>query len=133
MGTSDEHREGSLVESESVSEPTTLRVRERDGIRIAEIVGDLDLSNADGLLASLQAASDGQDAFVISLEHCDYCDSHGLAMLVALSRQSAGRLVIAASRRTRRLFEITGIDKLLDVAESTEGALLRLRSKGSEG
>lgn len=115
-----------LVVDSSPVEPTTLRVKERDGFRIAEVVGDLDLSNVDAILRALREASDGQDALVISLEHCDYSDSHGLAMLVALVRQSTARLVIAASRRTRRLFEITGVDKILEISESVDGALLTL-------
>ena len=110
-----------------------IHVSDVEGVRMISVLTDIDVVTTDALLQSLHDAAANHQRLILSLQRCDYCDSHGLAMLVALSRQSAGRLVIAASRRTRRLFEITGIDKLLDVAESTEGALLRLRSKGSEG
>jgi anti-anti-sigma factor len=103
--------------------------RPEAGTAAVAIVGDLDHDTADRLLAEVTgaAAVAGTERIVLDCAGLEFCDSHGLAMLLMVQRRiaAAGVELALDNRRARldRLFAITGTAELLT------GAVPRVRSQ----
>ena len=90
--------------------------------------GQLTLNNRsefkERVLARLAA---GDTDFVIDFDEADYIDSSGLGVLVSLSkhiRDENGRLKLAGlNEDLARLFALTKLDSLFDIAENRADAL----------
>jgi anti-sigma B factor antagonist len=93
-----------------------------DHVRVV-IAGEVDFANAARLSAALERAdrSSGQN-IVLDLADLTFIDSTGLRELVSAARTARryGRRIVAvnASHHIQRLFELTAIDKTIDVAKS---------------
>jgi anti-anti-sigma factor len=101
-----------MIDVESTETATIVRVR-----------ADLDIASVDTLQSAIDIAASGSDLpIVVSLEDCPYCDSTGLRLFVATSKRLGARfaLVVPASSRCFRVFEITGLKKALPVYPSVE-------------
>ncbi|WP_181782107.1 STAS domain-containing protein [Pseudonocardia pini] len=91
---------------------------EPDVVAVA-VVGDLDLATADRLLGEVtEAATEpGLARVVLRCAELDFCDSHGLAVLLMIQRRltAAGIGLSLDDRRPRldRLLTITGTAALL--------------------
>jgi anti-sigma B factor antagonist len=82
-------------------------------VRLA-LQGELDLSNAPTLEASLTNAIDSGKKVVIDLDQLEFLDSTGIALLVGvLQRHDAERFSFLPSRSSGvcRLLNLTGLDK----------------------
>jgi len=103
-------------------------VSELNGVRTASVVGDLDLSNAQAIRESLETAAEDRDKFVVSFERCGYCDSSGIAILVALQHRLGDGLavVVPPEAQLRRILSIVGIDRVMRIASSVEEAIAEL-------
>ena len=106
----------------SVSEFFSVRNDVRNGVARVVVRGELDLGAVpilDGHLTSLQ--QDGVRAIILDLRDLSFIDSTGLRVLLAASRRAANdghRLaIVGASEPARRLFEITGTERILDQPE----------------
>lgn len=106
---------------------------ERDGVEIARIAGELDLSNtadiADALFAEMSSDRLG---LVIDMSELRHIDSSGVRVLFDLSRrlgQRRQRLAVAvpADARIRAVLELAAVETRLPVTESVEEALLAIR------
>ncbi len=95
------------------------------GAVVLRVSGELDLASAPRLEEALAAVS--ADPTVIDLSQCTFLDSSGVRVLA-----SAGRGISESGRRFAlvttdpgllRIFEITGVDSMLAVHQSTESAL----------
>ena len=109
----------------------TVHITDRNGIRVGEVVGEIDVSNAHLVLDILRNASDGQLAFILSLENCGFCDSHGLSALIALGRQFGRTMVIALPQTSmlRKVFTTMAIEKIIRIEDSVDLAYERLTGR----
>lgn len=105
-------------------------VEERDGCTVVTARGQLDVATAPALHQRLeQAQLDRGSAVVLDLDGIEFVDDLGLGVLLAAvkrARQSNGRLLVVANRpRVLELFELTGLDRVLEVAPDVPTALRR--------
>ena len=101
---------------------------DRDGARVIELTGDLDVYTAPRLrdmAAGLISA--GHSRLVIDLERCEFIDAAGLAVIVGtLKRVRAcdGSLaIVCTGERIRKIFEITGLTRVLTFCGTVDDAL----------
>lgn len=102
-----------------------VEVLEENLVHYFKVVGEVDAFTAPVLKERLVSVQDkpGIQA-VIDLSEVDYIDSTGLGIFIgfykALQQQEGYVKIIGVNDRLKRLFEITGIDKIIDI-EVTKG------------
>ncbi len=89
--------------------------------------GEMDLDTAPQLTATLDAAiRESRGAFVIDLCDVTFLDSSGVSVLVraraVLGREERALLIICPPGPARRIFELAGIDDLLEIVETRDHA-----------
>ena len=94
--------------------------------------GEMDLDTAVQLTATLDAAiRETRGAFVIDLCDVSFLDSSGVSVLVRaralLGREERALLIICPPGPTRRIFELAGIDDLLELFETRDQAAASLQ------
>jgi anti-sigma B factor antagonist len=111
-----------------VTELPNLTIGVEDGIVIAGLTGEIDLSNAteitDALLGGVPNEALG---LVIDLSNVSYLDSAGVRMLAELNhrlgwRAQALRVVAPETSRSRRVLVIAGLERVLSMDTSVEAA-----------
>ena len=95
---------------------------------VVAVTGDLDLWNAPALEQRLGKAVDaGQFWIVVDLSQASFLDSSGLGALTASMRRverKAGRLVVVnRSPQMQRVFELTGLVRVLNVVPTRDRAM----------
>jgi anti-sigma B factor antagonist len=106
-----------------------IEVTARDGVAIARIGGEIDLSNVDEVLGSLEAAmEDGSPGLVVDLRELEYVDSAGVRLLFQAARTvtgAGGRFVVltAAGSAALRVLELADAAALFPLAGSEEDAI----------
>lgn len=87
---------------------------------VVEVRGDLDCYTAPKLRAVLVDLADGPRKVILDVGSTDFIDSTGLGVLVGglkRFRQQGGDMVVRSpNAMTARLFEVTGVIKLIEVA-----------------
>ena len=106
----------------------TVRRDEATGVTIVGVDGQLIVGNRHDLKKKvLEALEAGETKFVIDFAATGYIDSSGLGVLVSLAkkvRETGGELRLAAlNADLRTLFELTKLDNLFTIADSTEEAV----------
>jgi anti-anti-sigma factor len=97
-------------------ELATLRVRERGGIVLAVVEGEIDLSNAPGLRAELTAAvPNSARGLLLDLTGIEFLDSSGVHMLYNVAdrlttRQQRFAVVLEPDAPPRRAIELSGVE-----------------------
>lgn len=99
----------------------------RDGAIVAELTGEIDLRTADLLRARLLELGDaGHERLVVDFGGVRFCDAIGLGTLVAVRNHlhaQGGEIRLARVRPAqRRLFQITGLDRLFPLHDSVASA-----------
>lgn len=94
---------------------------------ILTVTGEVDVATAPTLRERLvQLIADGNTRLTIDLTPVDFLDSTGLGVLVGTLkriRQAEGVLVLVIPQeRIRRLFEITGLNKIFDIVDRVDDA-----------
>ena len=94
--------------------------------------GEMDLDTAVQLTATLDAAiRETRGAFVIDLCDVSFLDSSGVNVLVRaralLAREERALLIICPAGPARRIFELAGIDDLLELFETRDQAAASLQ------
>jgi anti-anti-sigma factor len=90
-----------------------------NGVPVVEAPAEIDISNADLLLAVLlEAAARGHARFVVDMTRTRFCASAGLGVLVrahnwALADGGELRLVSPASALVLRMFAVSGLDQVI--------------------
>ena len=97
-------------------ELATLRVRERGGIVLAVVEGEIDLSNAPWLQVEVTTAvPNSARGLLLDLSAIEFLDSSGVHMLYDLAERLATRqqgfaVVLAPDAPPRRAIEVSGVE-----------------------
>jgi len=107
-----------------------LATDELEGWALVRVTGDVDVATAPRLREHLiRIVSDGQPNVVLDLDAVDFLDSTGLGVIVSAlkrTRSHGGDLRLVCNRAAlRRLFELTGLDLAMPLAERAEDAIGR--------
>jgi anti-anti-sigma factor len=111
---------------------------ERSGIPVAYVRGEVDLSNAADLGASLQGAVHQVAAgLVLDFSGTSYLDSAGLHFVFDLAKRLRDRgqrlhLVVPAGSPVAALFEIVGVGSLAGLSGTLDGALAKLKEHAAD-
>ncbi|MEN6357525.1 MAG: STAS domain-containing protein [Armatimonadota bacterium] len=94
---------------------------------LIELEGEVDVYTAPQLKQQIiNILEDGTKELMVNLTKVDYLDSTALGVLIGglkRMREVDGNMVlICPSPRIRRVFEITGLDKIFDIYNSEEDA-----------
>lgn len=97
-------------------------------VAVVTVTGEIDLRTADQLKIGLLGVVDsGFGRIIVDFEGVRFCDATGLGALVAAHNRlvaAGGGLHLARVRPAqRRLFHITGLDRLFTMHESVEEAV----------
>ena len=107
----------------------TLTIRERDGVVMAAVTGEIDVSNAGELLGDLATAvANSAAGLLLDLSEVEFMDSSGVHMLYDLAERLANRqqrfaVVIPADRPPRRTVELSGVKPVEWLHEESATAL----------
>jgi anti-sigma B factor antagonist len=98
---------------------------------VVSVTGDLDLWNAPALEQRLrQCVEAGKSRIIVDLTRASFLDSSGLGALTAsmrlADRKGARLAVVSDDVQLRRVFELTGLARLLNVVPARAGALALL-------
>ncbi|HWC27833.1 MAG TPA: STAS domain-containing protein [Solirubrobacteraceae bacterium] len=106
----------------------------RDGTRLVTLGGELDVFTAGAEVQELlEECAEGACHVVLDMSAVTFIDSSGLALLIKTDRRLSAadrRLVVLRPHpNVRRILELTGLDQLLSVADSSTdcGALIGAR------
>jgi anti-anti-sigma factor len=121
-----------------VTEHPNVTIAADDGIVLASLSGEIDLSNAaeitDALLGRVPNEALG---LVIDLSEVSYIDSAGVRMLAELDhrlgwRAQTLRVVAPEESRSRRVLEIAGLERVLSLDTTVEAARTSVRDPSEE-
>jgi len=121
-----------------VTEVPNLIIAGENGVVVASLSGEIDLSNAteitDALLGGVPNEALG---LVIDLSGVSYLDSAGVRMLAELDhrlgwRAQALRIVAPEESRSRRVLAIAGLERVLSLATSVETARSSMQESNEE-
>ena len=108
-------------------------VRERDGVAVIDLTGDLN-SSAEAALneAYAQATGGGAGSVALNFERADYINSTGIALIVGLLAKARANGVqvnaFGLSDHYREIFEITRLSDFMTITDDEDRAL-----SGAEG
>jgi anti-anti-sigma factor len=108
-------------------------VRERDGIAVIELQGDVDAAAEQALQDGYaRATAGGAGSVVLNFAGTDYINSTGIALIVGLLAQARTHGVeitaCGLSDHYREIFEITRLADFMTITDSEDSALT-----GAEG
>jgi anti-anti-sigma factor len=108
-------------------------VRERDGVAVIDLTGDLNSSAEDALNeAYAQATGSDAGAVVLNFERADYINSTGIALIVGLLAQARAKgmqvKAFGLSDHYREIFEITRLADFMTITDDEDRAV-----SGAEG
>ena len=93
---------------------------------IVPLPEEIDISNAAGVADELTSAASCNRVVIIDMSATRFCDCAGVRAIVRAHKHAAGsgaelRLVVTAAP-VRRIFDLIGVDRLLDLYPSVEAA-----------
>ncbi|MBO8170623.1 MAG: anti-sigma F factor antagonist [Bacillaceae bacterium] len=104
-------------------------LEQRDRILIVRLKGELDHHTSDELKKQLESAIEEADIqhIILSLKNLQFMDSSGIGVILGRYKkisQKQGEMVVCSINPTiKRLFELSGLFKILKLKESEEDAL----------
>jgi anti-anti-sigma factor len=110
-----------------------LRSRSVDGIRLAAVAGELDHSNAAGLLSALLSRLTNDDVgLVLDFTDVTYVDSAGIRIIFVLREQLTRRgqelrLVVSPTAATNDALSFTGVPQFVGICATGEAAMDSIR------
>ncbi|HEY3249243.1 MAG TPA: STAS domain-containing protein [bacterium] len=112
--------------------PVSIDISQLDGIPVAHVSGEVDLSNiADVRAAIAGAITNASRALVVDLSGTTYMDSRGVHLLFELAERLARSqqqfaVVVPPEAPIRRLLLITHLDQAAAIHETVGDAISRL-------
>jgi len=108
------------------------------GVPVVAAPAEIDITNAEELRAALrQAAGNGRGPLVVDLTRTSFCDSAAIHALVDAHKRAqaeGGQVLLAVSgAAVPRIFELTGLDRVLSRFGSVAEALGAIPAPGSPG
>jgi anti-anti-sigma factor len=103
------------------------RLRERDGLTVIDLAGEIEAGADEALAAAYdEAAARGTPAVLLNFAGVDYINSTGIALIVGLlaraRKESRRVLSTGLSEHYREIFEITRLADFMEVCEDEESA-----------
>jgi anti-sigma B factor antagonist len=102
----------------------------REGVAVIVVTGEMDVHTAPRLRDEIRRLlEEGVNRLVVDLHSVDHLDSTALGILISALRrttESGGALRLLATPRVQRIFEMTGLNKVFQVAATEEEALSQL-------
>ena len=100
-------------------------------LALVSVWGELDLYTAERLRARIdEAGAVGADTVLVDLSEVSFVDSTALAVLVQETKRLEGRghslVLVTNDPRTRRVVEVTGLDRVLRSFPTLQDALTQL-------
>jgi anti-anti-sigma factor len=96
-------------------------VGEEDGILVLRISGELDMASRDAIEPVVMAAITTVDSVILDLAALTFCDSSGLAILIAASQKVAANgsslRVCNLLPAVRRVFDVAGLGDVIPVID----------------
>ncbi len=104
------------------------QTKDKSGVAVVQVEGQLIVGNRQELKELVQAALDASERrILIDFSRTGYIDSSGLGALVSISkkiREAGGELRLSGlNEDLRSLFELTKLDTLFAIAETPQQAL----------
>jgi anti-anti-sigma factor len=118
--------------------PADIQFRDLDGVPVASVRGEVDLSNAHELGATLQNAVQHVSAgLVIDFSTTEYLDSAGLHFVFDLGKRLRDRgqrlhLVVPAGSPVARVLDIVNVESLAQRSRTLDEALAKLRAHAAD-
>ena len=110
-----------------------------EAVRVVPVVAapeEIDITTAYGLRAALASAARGQATVVVDMTRTHACDTAGLHVLVRAHRRAlaqGGELwLVISGPEVRRLFAITGLDRVIRHFASLDEALVQTRADANQ-
>ena len=110
-----------------------LQLDEEDGVTIASVEGEIDLSNAAELeMAISHAVANEAVGLVVDLAGVDYLDSSGVTLLFNLARRVSRRqqeflVVVPGEAHVREILTLSGATEALELHDTLPEALSQLQ------
>ncbi|MBA3860751.1 MAG: STAS domain-containing protein [Solirubrobacterales bacterium] len=103
-------------------------VRERDGVAVIDLTGEVNASAEEALNDAYAAATaGGGGSVVLNFEHADYINSTGIALIVGLLAQARKNGIevkaFGLSDHYREIFEITRLADFMTIADNEDHAV----------
>ena len=103
-------------------------VRERDGVAVIDLVGDVNASAEEALNdAYARATASRLGAVALNFERADYINSTGIALIVGLLAQARTRGIevtaFGLSDHYRQIFELTRLDEAIAIHNTETDSL----------
>ena len=114
--------------------PSRLELRDEDGVVVARLDGEIDLSNARTLANELAAAvPNAALGVVIDLTAVTYLDSSGIHVMFELAerlrgRQQQLRVAVPADAPLRRVLRVVDLESAVPIAETADEAAAGMRA-----
>jgi anti-anti-sigma factor len=105
-----------------------VRVAEREGVTVATLTGEIDISNSAEIAAALVSLPNAALGLVIDLTDVQYLDSTGISLLhdlgLRLQRRAQQLIVVSPIESPpRRILELTGLPQRSPVFDELEDAV----------
>jgi anti-anti-sigma factor len=104
-----------------------IQVRDEPGYVLVTLVGEIDFAAVAGLRERLFALTASGRQVVADLDRVSFIDAAGIGVLAGAARRAAVHgstlHVVCARRQTRRLFRLTGLDRVVSLAGDITEAL----------
>jgi anti-anti-sigma factor len=116
-----------------VTQLAEVRFDDRGDVLVAQLAGEVDLSNVDDIRAQIIArVSQEIGALVLDLTETAYLDSTGVRLLFELTqrlhaRRRQLRIVVTDEALVRRVILLTKVDDHVPIDKSVEDAVAALR------
>ncbi len=103
-------------------------VRERDGVAVIDLTGDLNSSAEEALNeAYARATGSGAGSVALNFERAEYINSTGIALIVGLLAQARANGVqvnaFGLSDHYREIFEITRLSDFMTITDDEDRAV----------
>ncbi len=106
--------------------------REKDGVVILDIQGEIDLYNAPEIKDTIQKLIEAQKYnIIINLEKVSYIDSSGIGALISslsnLKKYQGSLKIINVYASVKKVFELTKLTSFFEIYNSEEEALAKFK------
>jgi anti-anti-sigma factor len=134
--TGESQTDGASRGSQTWSDPddmARLSLRDQDGVTVAQLSGEVDISNAEAIAGRLTELPNLAHGLGVDLGDVEYLDSTAIALLHELAarlRRRSQRLIVVCPPdcTPRRVLELTALDTTIPVLDELAPAIATLRA-----